>query len=217
MVADAGSFSHFMLRSSSALADGDSSAEAAVPRTLLPSNAPVRVHSVVVNWRRLMSCMGITPEGFTCRHDTRFRSGNTPSINPLEYLLPVSVPQWWVYDILRHLVSDRGRHVEASSKMIRTLGAPREHQSRINLSTPWRYRRRALTICASHFRHFRRLRRDRQSLQGEFEALKTEGSREDARWRMFPGSPGYCPTSVEAKLAQPAWARHRDARRRQTG
>src|ERR1700733_537103 len=65
MVADAGSFSHFMLRSSSALDDGDSSAEAVVPRSLLPSNTPVRVHSLGVNWRRLISCMGITPEGIT--------------------------------------------------------------------------------------------------------------------------------------------------------
>src|SRR6202021_4039362 len=100
--------------------------------------------------------------------------------------------------------------------MIRTLGAPREHQSRINLSTPWRYRRLTLTMCASHFRHLRLLWWDRQSLHREFEALKTEGSREDARWKMFRGSPGYFPTSGEAKQAQPAWACHRGARRRQT-
>ena len=38
-------------------------------------------------------------------------------------------------------------------------------------------------MCASHFRHFRRLRRDRQSVQGEFEASKTDDCREDADGR----------------------------------
>jgi len=43
--------------------------------------------------------MGITPEGFTRRYDTRFRFGNTTPKNRQECLLRVSVPQWWVYDI----------------------------------------------------------------------------------------------------------------------
>jgi len=38
-------------------------------------------------------------------------------------------------------------------------------------------------MCASHSRHFRRLRRHRRSLQGKFEASKTEDSRDDARWK----------------------------------
>src|ERR1700693_1276438 len=125
MVADAGSFSHFMLRSSSALDDGDSSAEAVVPRSLLPSNTPVRVHSLVVNWRRLISCMGITPEGFT-RDTIRALALETQPRKTARIFAPclrASVVG------LRYLVSDRGRHGEATSKMIRTLGAPREHQS----------------------------------------------------------------------------------------
>src|ERR1700730_18324947 len=62
----------------------------------------------------------------------------------------------------------------------------------------------------------RRLNRDRQSLQREFEASTTEGSREDARWKRSRGSPGYWAIAGEARLAQPASAWRRGVQRRRS-
>ena len=73
-----------------------------------------------------------------------------------------------------------------------------------------------LMLRASHSGCFHLLRRERPLLQGESEGSKPEGSREDARRKMFPGSPGYWATVGEARLARPAWVWHRGARRSQT-
>jgi len=55
------------------------------------------------------------------------------------------------------------------------------------------------THIRSHFRHFRRARRDRPSLQREPEASKTEDSHEDARGKTCQESVGYWASAAEAR------------------
>jgi hypothetical protein len=64
--------------------------------------------------------------------------------------------------------------------------------------------RSPFTMRVSHSWHFRRLRRDRQSPQGEAAAAKPEDSHADARRKMFLGSPGCWASAAEARQAQPA-------------
>ena len=68
-------------------------------RLSIPSNAPVRVRSLVVKWRRLISCTGIIRDEIYSQIRYALLLWKHSAEKPLECLLRVPEPQWWVYDI----------------------------------------------------------------------------------------------------------------------
>ena len=52
-----------------------------------------------MKWRRLISCMGITPDEIFSQIRYALLLWKHSAEKPLECLLRVSMPQWWVYDI----------------------------------------------------------------------------------------------------------------------